>query len=98
MEGAYVQPDSHECKLKFNLYIRKQAKNQFQNKTHKTMETFYKILSNHFVGIIIMSIALMYFVYSFDYKSVEFYLAIGQAIFMEYFLKWFFKKYGTKKV
>jgi hypothetical protein len=62
------------------------------------IQQIHKIMTYTFIGVIIMSIALMYFVYSFDYTSLEFYLAIVQAVVMEFSIKWFFRKYGAKKV
>jgi hypothetical protein len=57
------------------------------------MKSIHKFLLNPFVGIIMMSLALMEFVYSFDITSIAFYLAILQSIFMEYAILWFLKKY-----
>jgi hypothetical protein len=61
------------------------------------MKPVYNFFQNPFVGIVIMSVALMKFVYSFDVASLGFYLAILQSIFMEYSLIWFFKKYRKEE-
>jgi uncharacterized membrane protein YvlD (DUF360 family) len=49
------------------------------------------------LGIFVMSIVLMYFVYSFDFRSIEFYIAIIQAIVMEFSIKWLLKKYNSEQ-
>ncbi len=64
----------------------------------KMIKQIHKILNNTITGIIVLSITLMYFVYSFNCISLEFYLAIIQAIVMELSIKWFFRKFEKNKV
>ena len=49
------------------------------------------------LGIVVLSISFMFFIYSFDYQTIGFYIAIVQAICLELFMKWFFEKYQKSK-
>jgi hypothetical protein len=60
------------------------------------MNLIHKILQNILVRITILSIVFMATTGSFDVTTLDFYLTILQAVFSEYSLKWFFKKYRTK--